>query len=232
LALVLLNSTIDTKIHIRLEVNRAVLQRRLPAPWQVAPASDNLHRGTNLLVVLSDVLFRQQPDGSAAPDPVNRHVALLTPATRSDSGENAVFMLRMYAAHPASVPGRFRNTVAATTWRERSEAGIGVRTVCTERFVVRPEGGGHLDLHLRYERGVPTRRSWPTVMRSAADPSVLRRYQSEALLDVVRSVPAGIDRVDAYELGVTVSEVSDLFDGSERLVSLVAVPWFVRQETD
>ncbi len=232
MAAALRNSTIDTKIHIRLDVNQAALQRRLPAPWQVAPASDDLHRGTNLLVILSEVLFRQQPDGSPAPDAVNRHAALLIPAVRPDAGETAVFMLRMYAAHPASVPGRFGNTVAATAWRDSRAAGTGLRTVCTERFVIRPDGGGHLDLLLRYERGLPIRRSWPTVMRSATDPLIYRQYQSEALVDVVRSVPAGVDRVDEYELSVTIPELSDLFDGSERLVSLAAVPWFVRQETD
>jgi hypothetical protein len=226
------NTTIDTKIQVRLEADRAAVQRRVPAPWQVAPASDAVHRGTNLLLILSEVWLRQQADGSPAPDAVNRHAALLVPALHGESGETAVFMVRMYAAHPASVPGRFGNSVAATVWRDRHEAGTGLRSVCTERFVVRPDKGGHLDLRVRYERGIPVRRTWPTAMRSAADPAVRRRYHSEALLDVVRSVPAGIDRVDDYALSVTIPELSDLFDGSERLISLTAVPWFVRRETD
>ena len=226
------NITIDTKIHVRLEASRTAVQRRVPAPWQVAPAADAVHRGTNLLLILTEVWLRQQPDGSPAPDAVNRHAAVLAPAVHPETGETAVFMLRMYAVHPASVPGRFGNAVVAAAWRERHEAGTGVRSVCTERFVIRPDGGGHLDLRLRYERGVPVRRAWPTSMRSAVDPSMRRHYHSDALLDVVRSIPAGIDRVDDYALSVTIPELSDLFDGSERLISLAAVPWFVRQETD
>lgn len=223
-------TTIDTKIHVRLAVNPSRLQNRLPASWSIAPASDEVHRGANLLVIFSEVLLRQRADGSPSPDPVNRHVALLAPATRADSGEASVFMLQMYAAHPASVPGRFRNTLPATIWRERCEAGIGTRTVCAERLFARPDTGGRIELRLRYERGLPTRRAWPTTMRSAADPSIVRHYQSEALLDVVRSVPAGIDRVEEYALQVELRETADLFDGSERLVSLAIVPWFARQE--
>jgi hypothetical protein len=225
-----LEATIDAKIHVRLAVNPARVQSRLPAPWTIAPASDDLHRGTNLLVIVSEVLLRHQPDGSPAPDAVNRHVALLAPAVHPDRGEAAVFMLRMYAAHPASGPGRFRNTLPARIWRERCEAGVGTRTVCADRVVVRPDPGGRIDLHLRYERGLPVRRSWPTTMRSAVDPSIVRRYQSEALLDVVWSAPAGIDRVEEYGFRAAVPECADLFDGSERLVSLTIVPWFARQE--
>jgi hypothetical protein len=226
------NTTIDTKIQVRLEADRAAVQRRLPAPWRVSPASDPVHRGANLLLILSEVWLRQEPDGSPAPDPVNRHAALLAPAVHDSTGETAVFMLRMYAVHPASVPGRFSNAVAATAWRDRHEAGTGLRSACAERFVVRPDGGGHLDLRVRYERGVPVRRAWPTSMRSAADPAAQRQYHSEGLLDVVRSVPAGIDRLDDYTLSVTIPELADLFEGSGRLVSLTAVPWFVRRETD
>ncbi len=227
----LLNSTIDTKIQVRLAVNPAALQRRLPAPWQAAPVVDGVHQGTNLLVIFSDVLLKQEPDGSPSPDAVNRYVALLAPATHPGTGGRATFMLRIYTAHPASVPGRFRNSVRASVWRARSEAGTGLRAVCTERFVLRPDGGGSVDLSLRYEPAVPIRQSWPTIMRSAADSSVVRHYRSEALVDVVRSLPAGIDRVEEYDLHITVSELGDVFDGSERLVSLAVVPWFIRQET-
>ena len=46
---------------------------------------------------------------------------------------------------------------------------------------------------------------------------------------MVRSIPAGIDRVQAYSLRVTVPELRPLFDGSEQLVSVSLIPWYLRE---
>lgn len=225
-----LNSTIDTKIQVRLQVEPSGAQRRLPAPWRVAPSAEDVHRGANLFVIFNDVLFRQDADGAPSPDAVNRFVGFLVPAVDPRTGEKAVFMARILSAHPASVPGRYLNAVLADATREHTVAGTGVDAVCSERFAFRDAGGGTVELRLRYRRGIPSRAAWPTTLRSAADPSVARFYRSDALIDVVKSVPAGIDRVEDYSLRVTVPEVGDLFDGAERLVSVAAVPWFIRQE--
>lgn len=226
----LLNSTIDTKIQIRLQVGHAGLQARLPAPWVVAPITDGPHEGTNLAVIFNDVLLKQDAEGNAAPDAVNRFVGFLVPAAHPQTGEAAVFMVRIFAAHPESIPGRYGNSRPATVLREQTIAGADLQTVCTERFDLSPSGGGTVELRLRYRRGIPSRAAWPTTLRSAADPAILRAYRSEALIDIIKSVPAGIDRVEDYTLRVTVPELRDLFDGSERLVSIAAVPWFIRQE--
>jgi len=42
-------------------------------------------------------------------------------------------------------------------------------------------------------------------------------------------VPQNIDRVMSYQFRNTITEFSDLFDGTERLVSVIIVPWYVRQ---
>ncbi len=226
----LLNSTIDTKIQVRLRVDPAGLQGRLSSPWQVAPVTEGVHQGTNLMVIFNDVLLRQDAEGNAAPDAVNRFVGFLIPAVRPQTKEATTFMLRIFAAHPESIPGRYKNSLAATVRREHAVAGTDLQTVCTERFDFAVAGGGAVELRLQYHRGIPSRVAWPTNLRSTADPAILRVYRSEALIDVVKSVPAGIDRVQHYQLRVTVPELHDLFDGTERLVSITAVPWFVRQE--
>lgn len=227
---ILRNSTIDTKIQVRLEVEGSRVQRRLPPPWQVAPMARGAHDGANLFVIFNDVLLKQDAEGGPAPDAVNRFAGFLAPAVHPDTGEAALLMMRIFAAHPASIPGRYQNSLAATVHREQTVTGSDLESVCTERFELREPGGGTVELRLRYRRGVPTRIAWPTTLRSAVDPAILRLYRSDALVDVVKSVPAGIDRVEAYSLRVTVPEMRDLFDGAERLVSITAVPWFIRQE--
>lgn len=224
------NSTIDTKVQVRLQIEPERAQRRLPAPWVVAPLTQAAHRGANLFVIFNEVLLKQDAEGNPAPDATNRFVGFLIPAAHPETGEAATFMLRIFAAHPESIPGRYHNSLPATVIREQTVTGTGLESVCAERFELREPSGGTVEVRLRYRRGIPSRAAWPTTMRSAADPAVLRLYRSDALMDVVKSVPAGIDRVEAYSLRVTVPEMRDLFDGAERLVSITAVPWFVRQE--
>ena len=45
----------------------------------------------------------------------------------------------------------------------------------------------------------------------------------------MKSTPVGIDRVRTYQFRVSVPELRPLFDGTERLVSIVVLPWYVRQ---
>jgi len=225
-----LNSTIDTKIQVRLRVSPDGAQARLPAPWHLAPTVTGPHAGTNLLVIFTDVLLRQDAGGAPAPDAVNRYVAFLVPAVHSQTGEKVQFMARVLAAHPASIPGRFGNAAAAAVLREHTLAGTDLETVCTELFELRTGSQGCVELRLRYRRGVPERITWPTNLRSTSDPALARSYRSEALVDIVRSIPAGINRVEAYSLRVTVPGLTTSFDGTERLVSITAVPWFTRQE--
>ncbi|MGH2347973.1 MAG: hypothetical protein ACRDFT_00745 [bacterium] len=196
----------------------------------MAPLAQGAHEGANLFVIFNDVLLKQDGQGHPAPDVVNRFVGFLVPAAHSQTGEAVLFMLRILAAHPESIPGRYKNSLLATVVREQMVAGTDLESVCSERFDLREIGGGTVELRLRFRRGVPSRLAWPTTILSAADPGTMRLYRSEALNDVVKSVPAGIDRIEQYSLRVTVPEMSDLFDGAERLISITAVPWFVRQE--
>lgn len=226
----LLSVTRDTKIHIRLRVNPAALQRRLPQPWTLAPAAEGLHAGANLVVIFSDVLLRQDGGGGPAPDAVDLSAAFLIPAAHAQTQEPASFIFRILTANPAGVPGRYRNSVRATVRRVRALAGDGVNTTVADEMVLDCAGGGHVELRLRYQPGVPVRMRWPTTLRSAVHPTLARAYHSDALVDVVWSEPAGIARARDVQFRVTDPSLLDLFDGTEHLVSIAAVPWFMREE--
>jgi hypothetical protein len=47
--------------------------------------------------------------------------------------------------------------------------------------------------------------------------------------DIVKSIPAGIDRVQEYQLRVTVPEFGKLFDGTEQLVGIAVSPVYLRE---
>ena len=81
----------------------------------------------------------------------------------------------------------------------------------------------------QYQLALPLRAKSEQKIYSAAEPSFFRIYRMETATDVLKSIPAGINRVQNYQLRVAVPELSKLFDGTEQLVGIAATPLFVRQ---
>jgi hypothetical protein len=86
-----------------------------------------------------------------------------------------------------------------------------------------------IGLELQYRGAVPTRAKVEAKPRSPVNPEFFRIYHVDQGVHVVKSSPQGIDRGQHYQLRVTVSKLGKLFDGTEQLVSVAVLPWYVRQ---
>ncbi len=224
----LVDSTLATRIVLTFQAGAAELQARLPDPWKVAPMAGGPWKGANLFLIFQDALLNQDEKGNPAPDAIDRTLALVIPAKHGATGEFSYFVFGILTPNPQSLPGRYKNSVLASVSREYTMRSDGLTATVTERFDLREAAGGAIELRLQYQTGMPSRAKAQFDVRSTTDLSVLRKYRVEQLIDVVRSVPAGVDRVQSYQLRVTVPELRKVFDGTEQLVSIVAVPVFVR----
>ncbi|PYM40419.1 MAG: hypothetical protein DME12_15695 [Candidatus Rokuibacteriota bacterium] len=63
---------------------------------------------------------------------------------------------------------------------------------------------------------------------SSVEPTFFRIYRVEQGLDVARSIPDGVDRVQVFQLRVAVPELAKLFDGTEQVVGVLALPFYLR----
>src|SRR5262249_36977417 len=85
--------------------------------------------------------------------------------------------------------------------------------------------GGELHFSLVYEQGGDML-TWVAAdkpnlpLRAAKDTNILRVYQEDQVVNVVRSEPLGIDRVSEIKFDVK-GELADVFDGSERVIGVV-----------
>src|SRR6266550_2970721 len=89
--------------------------------------------------------------------------------------------------------------------------------------------GGTAELQFDYQGGLPSRSKGEAKVYSGAEPTFFRIYRWEQGADVVKSVPDGIDRVQNFKLSVAIPELAKIFDGSERVVSVTMLPWYLRQ---
>jgi len=221
------------RIYLGYHVKPDAVQAWLPAPWQLNPFGAGPVKGANFLVILIDRLRDEDPEGKPKYSGTSQIVAYLAPAKHPQTGTTAVMVLGGLVSNPAYVPGFYKNFRAATV---RVEHAVKSHELDAEHIMdiweVRDAtGAGGVDLRLESLRKVSARtrsKGEPNVI-SAKDPTLWRTYKFDAAVDVVKSQPEGIDRVQKYAFRVTDPEFAKLFDGSERLVGIFVQPWYVRQ---
>jgi hypothetical protein len=222
---------------IALEGNAAALQRRLPSPWELAPYSgDDLRgtsmRGANMLVPFHEVYAVRTHDGQPAGLPQLSYIAFVSQARNQATGVLAHFHWWTYTEDPAGVPGKYKDAKLAHVTRSQtfSKERRG-ETQVRESFSAVAESG-ELHLSLAYQQGGML--IWATAERpnlplyAAKDPSIVRWYQVDEVMDVVRSDPLKVDRVSEISLKVT-GDLEDVFDGNERVVAVVIERPYMRQ---
>lgn len=219
----------ESRTVLALRVGEAGLQRWVPAPWQPNPVASGPSKDANVLLVFINPWLTQDAEGKPTAVPINRRVAMAIPAKNPQTGESTILVARIYVSDAQFSPGPYKTGVPATVRFEQTLKGTGVEPATGSEWWEMRNGSGTIELRLQYQRGVPARSKPETKPRSAADPTILRLYRIDQGLDVVRSVSAGIDRVQAYSLRVTVPELRPLFDGTEQLVSIALLPWYLRQ---
>ena len=223
---------------LALEADASALQRRLPSVWELAPyAGDDLRgtslRGANTLVAFHEVYAVKSHDGDPAGLQQLSYVAFVSQAREQATGELAHLHWFTYTEDPAGVPGKYGDGALARVTRSQtfSKEQLG-ETHVRETFSDVGEKG-EVRLTLGYEQGgdlvtwvTPAKPNLP--IRAASNPQIVRWYQEDQVMNVVRSDPLGVDRVSEVSLDVK-GELGDVFDGNERVVAVVIQRPYVRQ---
>jgi hypothetical protein len=223
---------------IALEGNAAALQRRLPGGWELAPyEGDDLRgsspRGANMMVPFHEVYATRSHDGQAAGLQQLSYIAFVSQARHRDTGDLAHLHWWTYTEDPAGVPGKYRDSTLAHITRSQTftkeKRG---QTQVRETFSAVADNG-QVHLSPAYEQGGDMV-IWATAgkpnlpLRATADPGIVRVYQEDQVLNVVRSEPLKIDRVSELSLDVN-GELGDVFDGNQRVVGVVIQRPYMRQ---
>jgi hypothetical protein len=223
---------------IAFEANASALQRRLPSGWELAPYAGDDLRGTSLrdantLVPFHEVYAVRSHDGRPGGLPQVSYIAFVSQAREQATGELDHIHWFTYTEEPAAVPGKYGDGALADVTRSQtfSKERRGETHVRESFSAVAEHGEVHLSL--AYEQGgelviwvTPDEPNLP--LRAAKDPQIVRWYQEDQVMNVVRSVPLGLDRVS--EIGFDVKgELADVFDGNERVVAVVIQRPYMRQ---
>jgi len=222
---------------IAIKANAAALQRRLPDGWDLAPYAGDDLRGkalteANLLLAFHDVFAVRSHTGT--PDGLSQlsYVPFVSQARNRSIGELGHIHWLSYTEDPAGIPGKYRDAKLARITRSQTfTKETRGETRVREAFSAVAESG-EVHLSLAYRQGGVV--MWVTAdkpnlpLYAAKDTSIVRVYQEDQVINIVRSDPMDVDAVSEIDLKVK-GEASDVFDGNERVVAVVIQRPYMRQ---
>ena len=220
-------SSLFFRVYVGFSVDQKAAQAWLPAPWKAVSLPKGPFKGANLYVVFDDRFIMQDGEGKPYAGKGTFCLAVLVSFAKNEkTGEFGVFVTRVY--WPNDDPGCYKVAVKATVSREAtikvSASGTG-----SEVWKVQDSSGGIMEFRMDYQRALPKRIKKEFEIRSSVDPDIRTIYRDDYAADVVKSIPAGIDRVKNFKFRVTMPELRKMFDGSEKLVGIIVNPSRVRQ---
>jgi hypothetical protein len=224
----LLQSSLFSRIYLAFSVDEKAAQAWLPAPWKVISVPKGPFQGANVMVLFDDNFIMQDGEGKQFLGGSFCFAAIVSFAKHEQTGEFATFVNRIY--WPYDDPSSYKNAVKATVFRGATAQGANLGGKASEVWRVQDSAGGTLEFLMDYQRAVPKRAKREIKARSSVDPNIIFIYRDDYADDLVKSIPAGIDRVKNYKFRVTMSELIKMFDGSEQLVAISVNPSRVRQK--
>jgi hypothetical protein len=213
---------------LRFKVSDATVQKLLPEGWQASPDSTGPSKDANLSVVFVDVFTAQNPDGK--PEDPYRVAAVVIPAKKKGTEATVPMVVTGLASIPSYAPGPYGVFAPASATVDRHvHTDPSGKSNIDEAWEFKADGGDLVQLELQYVRGSLARSKVETMPHSAVKPEFYRIYRIEQAADVVRSTASGPDRAQKYLFKATGGKLSQIFDGSEQLISITSLPFYSRQ---
>lgn len=218
---------VEVRTVLGFQVTPVAAQSLLPVGWQPAPLAGP-NKDVNLLVILTERLLRETADGKPIDGGRSRSVIFVVPAAEtSGSGKGSVIVL-VLAPPPESVPGVYGVSVQSQIEMTRTRKFGAAGEAGAETWDVTVDDGSKLSADLTYVRATPIRQVATSNVYAAKISGFYRIYRTNQGLDLMRGSALVADRVQSLSFQATGPRFAKLFDGSEKLISVTAVPWHVR----
>lgn len=227
----LVESSMEARFQLDLQVPAAALMRFIPEGWTLNVSTQGAAKDANLRAIFVDRVTINDPEGAPLGTGSNRLVYLAAPVT-NPAGENVQLVIGGLTEDPADAPGPFGVYQLATvhTMRRTTTGESSGPILDTQDWMLSAATGEHLEMHIQYERGVGSRRDpRDTKFYSANDPAYFQISRQAQVLDILRNVtttPA--DRVKEFSFSGGGGRYADLFDDSVRVLSWDNILWLDR----
>jgi hypothetical protein len=217
----------ETRTSLSFRVREAAVRPLLPEGWRARPAAGADDSAT-VTVTMMERLLVLDGQGNPVRTGMTRYVVLSVAAEEAASGRTGTLIVAGISPEGAGAYGVYQTATTARVERSSSgEAEDGGQAQESWEFAA--VNGDRLSLRVRYRRARPTRATSVATLRSGARPDFTRTYRINQATDVLRGANATADRVDEIEFRATGPRLAPLFDGSETLLTVTSIPWYLRE---
>lgn len=221
-------TNIESRLYLTFQAQESALQGLLPEPWHVNALSTGPAKGANLTVIFVQTLVCDTPEGKPSPSGGSaRYVLFTVHAKNAQSGEESVFIPRIYTTDPDRVPGHYKNAVKADIRREHSiktdNTGLGTGS---DYWEMKEASGGIIKVHFDYKRTELNHIKWERIVRTTADPSLSFLYRVDQSGELLKSEVKGLDLLSNYDFQSTVAEHSSFLNDKVKLIGVTEIPSF------
>lgn len=227
----LVENSSETRFQLDLHVPDAALASYLPAGWSSNIATQGPAKDANLRAVFIDRVTINGPNGKpVGKTGTNRLVYLVAPV-KNPAGEAVQLVIGGLTEDPMDAPGPFGVYLPATIHKMQRSTSSGTGPIVdSQDWVFTAASGEHLEMHIKYERGVSNRAAPADVkFFSAKDPNSFQISKQEQVLDILRNVTtAPPDRVKDFRFKGSGGSYAKLFDKTTRLLSWDNILWINR----
>ena len=227
-----IESSAEARFQLDVRVPDAALAPLIPPGFMLNISTQGAAKDANLRVVFIDRVTINAPDGKPAGKTGSNRLVYLIAPVRDPSGANAQLVIGGLTEDPADAPGPFGVYLPATTHTmQRSTSSTGRGPILdSQDWVFAAATGEHLELHIKYERGVANRAN-PTETKfySAKNPGFYQISRDERVLDILRNVTTTPpDRVKEFSFKASGGSYSKMFDGTQKMLSWDNILWINR----
>jgi hypothetical protein len=223
----LVEQSAEARMQIDFHVPDAALKAMLPAGVEPAIAATGAAKDANLRMIFIDRIAVTAPDG--APAGSGQMVYLAIPIKQPPTTTVAQMLIFGMTGDPKEAPGPFGVYQLATTHHMERATTADAQAQVTENWDFTAAGGEHMELHLKYDRGIGRKASNETKFFSSVNPSFYQIFKVDQNLDIMRNATITVpDKVKEFQYKATGGKIAALFDGTERVLSIDCLSWYNR----
>ena len=224
-------SSAEARFQLDVHVPDAAIAALLPMGFALNVATQGAAKDANLRVVFIDRVTINAPDGKPVGKTGSNRLVYLIDPVKDPAGANAQLVIGGLTEDAADAPGPFGVYKVATTHTMQRTSSSGTGPILdSQDWVFAAASGEHLELHIKYERGVANRAN-PTETKfySAKNPGFYQISRDERVLDILKNVTTTPpDRVKEFAFKASGGSYSKLFDGTQKLLSWDNILWINR----
>ncbi|MGH1570705.1 hypothetical protein ACRAWG_08625 [Methylobacterium sp. P31] len=222
----LVQSSTEMRTYIYLQVAENKLEQILPKEWALNPGT-KLLQGANVALVFIEGLAATDADNKPIPFH-DSYVVVGVLAKHAQSGVSTFMVVDGLVPPSQATPGPYgAYTTAKVAMSKQVEAKDG-QSNRREAWSFTTDSGERLSFSTEYQLGIGTKSHMEPRVYSGIRPDFYRIYKADLTSDTVHSITPEGKKATSVSFSASGPRLGRLFDGSEKIIGVVAVPAYQR----